>query len=395
MKMGSKDYRALINLSNELRQIKDIDLLLERILFEARKIVGADAGSIYVTTTEAGKEKLLIKYSQNDTLQKNLKAGEKLIYSIFTIDVSDQTISGHCALQKKIINIPHVYNISADAPFSFNTMYDTKSGYKTGSVLAVPLKAPNDKLLGVMQLINCKNKDGSIVPFSGDAEFLIEHFASSASEALYRAYATRSTVLRMIKMSELRDPKETGAHVKRVSAYSGVLYEKWAEKRKIPIQEIAKQKDIIKVAALLHDVGKVAISDVILKKPAKFTDEEYAIMQKHTNYGADLFDDPQSPEDIMAAEIALTHHENWDGSGYPSKISGENIPLAGRIVAVADVFDALSSRRVYKEPWTEDNVLHEMRASSATKFDPELVDIFFEVLSDIRQIKSLYPEVNE
>ncbi|GMO52835.1 MAG: HD domain-containing protein [Termitinemataceae bacterium] len=395
MKTDNTDYKSVINLGAELKQINDVDLLLERILFEARKIVGADAGSIYVTAFTEDNATLHIKYSQNDTLQKVLKPGEKLIYSVFAIDVNEKSISGYCALKGKILNIPDVYNIPRDAPYTFSNSFDEKSGYKTVSVLVVPLTAPNGKLLGVMQLINSRDDAGTIVPFSDDDEFLIEHFSTSAAEVLYRAYAARSMVLRMIKMSELRDPKETGAHVKRVSAYAGELYERWAQKRNVPEREISKQKDLIKVASLLHDVGKVAIADSILKKPSKFTDEEYAIMQQHTVSGSDLFEDPQSPEDIMAAEISLCHHENWDGTGYPNKIAGEKIPLAGCIVAIADVFDALSSKRVYKDPWTEDDVLAEIKKSSGTKFDPELVDIFFEVWPEIRRIKSRYPELPE
>ena len=162
---------------------------------------------------------------------------------------------------------------------------------------------------------------------------------------------------------------------------------------------------------MLHDVGKVAISDLILKKPARFTPEEFHIMQHHTLYGASLFDDVYSPVDKLAREIALTHHENWDGTGYPGWVDpvsavplktdaegkplgkkGEEIPFAGRIVAIADVFDALCSKRVYKEPWTEDQVLEEMRKLSGTKFDPDLVDVFFSILPNIRQTQSLYPE---
>ncbi|MFQ3547980.1 MAG: HD domain-containing phosphohydrolase, partial [Termitinemataceae bacterium] len=170
-------------------------------------------------------------------------------------------------------------------------------------------------------------------------------------------------------------------------------------------------RDTLKIAAMLHDVGKVAISDVILKKPARFTEEEYKIMQAHTYYGARLFDDPQSPLDMIASEIALTHHENWDGTGYPGWIDpittlpvkiddqgnplgrrGEEIPLGGRIVAIADVFDALSSRRVYKEAWDENAVFSEIRSLSGKKFDPELVDMFFEILPNIRQVRDRYPE---
>jgi HD-GYP domain-containing protein (c-di-GMP phosphodiesterase class II) len=162
---------------------------------------------------------------------------------------------------------------------------------------------------------------------------------------------------------------------------------------------------------MLHDVGKVAISDVILKKPARFTPEEYTIMQHHTIYGAALFDDLQSPLDSIARDVAMCHHENWDGTGYPGWLDpvtektlradtegkplgrkNEEIPLTGRIVAIADVYDALCSRRVYKEPWSEADVLAEMKQMGGTKFDPELIGIFFEILPGIKQIQSMYPE---
>jgi HD-GYP domain-containing protein (c-di-GMP phosphodiesterase class II) len=218
-------------------------------------------------------------------------------------------------------------------------------------------------------------------------------------------------ILRMIKMSELRDPKETGTHVNRVAGYAVEIYDRWAYNHVIPNEEREKFRDILKIGAMLHDVGKVAISDVILKKPSRFTPEEFAIMQHHTIYGAGLFDDPQSDLDSISRDIALTHHENWDGSGYPGWIDpvtgkilkqneegkplgrkGEETPLPGRIVAVADVFDALCSKRVYKDPWSEEQVLQEIRNLSGTKFDPELVDVFFEILPNIKQIQSLYPE---
>jgi response regulator RpfG family c-di-GMP phosphodiesterase len=222
---------------------------------------------------------------------------------------------------------------------------------------------------------------------------------------------TRAMILRMIKMSELRDPKETGTHVNRVAGYAVEIYDRWAYHHGVSETERMRFRDTLKIASMLHDVGKVAISDMILKKPARFTPEEYLIMQHHTLYGAGLFDDPQSPVDNLARDIALTHHENWDGTGYPGWIDpltqaplkvddggkplgkkGEEIPLGGRIVAIADVFDALCSKRVYKEPWSEEQVLVEMRQLSGTKFDPELVDIFFEILPSIKQMQSLYPE---
>jgi hypothetical protein len=143
---------------------------------------------------------------------------------------------------------------------------------------------------------------------------LISHYAANATVALQRAYITRAMILRMIRMSELRDPKETGAHVNRVAGYAVEIYDRWAYNHGVSEGEREKNRDTLKIAAMLHDVGKVAISDIILKKPARFTPEEYEVMKAHTVYGAQLFDDPQSPLDRIAADVALTHHENWDGT---------------------------------------------------------------------------------
>jgi HD-GYP domain-containing protein (c-di-GMP phosphodiesterase class II) len=412
------DFKSVLRIDSELNQIQDLDLLLERILLEARKVVHADAGSIYVKETgDAGAdrtEKLAIKYAQNDTTQKELPPGQKMVYSVFSVPINEKTIAGYCAFTKKLVNIPDAYAISGDAPYAFGSSYDKISGYRTTSVLAIPLVTAEGRLLGVIQVINSKDKEGRTVPFSADDELLITHFAANATVALQRAYVTRAMILRMIKMSELRDPKETGTHVNRVAGYAVEIYDRWAYHHKIPWAEQENFRDTLKIAAMLHDVGKVAISDMILKKPGRFTPEEYLVMQHHTIYGAALFDDPQSALDNISRDIALTHHENWDGTGYPGWIDplteipirmdengkaqgrkGEEIPLGGRIVAIADVFDALCSRRVYKEPWDEEQVLTEIRQLSGTKFDPELVDTFFEILPSIKQIQTLYPEAED
>ena len=407
MAMQNEEVQEIIRIDSELNKIRDYDLLLERILLEARRVVNADAGSIYVREGD----QISNKFAQNDTKQRSLPPGEKQAYPHFSIPINDKTISGYVAMTGKLVNIKDVYRLRKDAPYSYNASFDKTSGYKTKSMLAVPLKTPNNVVLGVIQIINALGVNGEIQPFTKADEVLVTHFASSATVAMQRAYMTRSMIIRMIRMAELRDPKETGAHVNRVSGYALELYERWAYHHKIPIKEVEKNKDLLKLAGMLHDVGKVAISDLILKKPAKFTPEEYLVMQTHTCSGARLFDDPQSDFDTIAAEVALTHHENWDGTGYPGwidpatgevlrtdpegkplKLKGEEIPLWGRIVAIADVYDALVSKRVYKAAWNEEDVLKEIRTMAGTKFDPELVDIFFEVLPRIQEIRERYPD---
>ena len=170
------------------------------------------------------------------------------------------------------------------------------------------------------------------------------------------------------------------------------------------------------MAAMLHDVGKVAISDLILKKPARLTIDEYEIMKSHTYLGARLFKNIQSDFDEVALEVALNHHEKWDGTGYPGHIDpfsdismhgliepdrkfaakkGAEIPLFGRFVAMADVYDALCSRRSYKEPWDEDRIIEEIQKSSGTHFDPEIVEAFFGCLDVLKSIAKRYPNDDE
>jgi HD-GYP domain-containing protein (c-di-GMP phosphodiesterase class II) len=409
MVIDKNSLRGIIEIDSELNTIQDVDILLERILFETRRVVNADAGSIYVKEGD----KLAIKYSQNDTKQKELKPGEKLIYNIFSIEISDKTVSGYVALTGNLVNIPDVYHLPQGVPYTPPTSYDKISGYRSVSNLTIPLKTASGTILGVIQIINAKDESGNIIPFDADDELYVTHFAANAAVTLQRAWMNRAMILRMIRMSELRDPKETGPHVNRVAGYALEIYERWAYLHQVEHTQLEKTRDILKIAAMLHDVGKVAISDLILKKPSRFTEDEYKIMQGHTYFGAKLFGDPQSDFDLMAKDVAMTHHENWDGTGYPGyvdadtgaplktdsegkvvKRKGEEIPFAGRIVSIADVYDALVSKRVYKEKWESEKVLEEIRNSSGTKFDPELVDIFFQVLPNIERIRQLYPETD-
>lgn len=397
----------IIKLSNELNTIQDLDILLEKLLYEARKSVNADAGSIYIKD----KDQLVFSHVQNDTLTKRLSQGQKLIYSTFKIPINTSSIAGFVASTGSILNIPDVYAIPENVPYKFNSTYDDISKYKTTSMLTVPLQTVDGAIIGVLQLINAKDAKGSIIAFTKDDEPVVQLFANNASLVLQRARMTRAILLRMISMAELRDPKETGAHVNRVATYAIELYERWAKRHGIDEKQSENNRDILRMAAMLHDVGKVAISDLILKKPARFTDEEYEIMKSHTYLGARLFKDMQSQFDEIASLVALTHHENWDGTGYPGYIDldtgkplekdskgnprprkGEEIPIYGRIVALADVYDALSSKRVYKEAWDENDVLNEIKSAAGTKFDPELVDIFFECHDFLKSIRLRYPD---
>lgn len=405
-------FQQLLDINREIEQVKDVDVLLEKILSVARKLTNADAGSIY---TREG-ENLRFSHTQNDTLQRQLGPGKKLIYKTFIVPINHSSISGHVAFTGETLNIPDVYTFNFDeVPYSFDRSYDKKAHYRTQSMLTIPLKNNQDKVIGVMQLINARNNHREVIPFSEEDTPLIRIFANNAAMAIERAKMVRTMILRMISMAELRDPKETGPHVNRVGAYAAEIYEKWALKKQIPEKTVEMYKDILRMTAMLHDVGKVGIKDEILQKPGRLNPEEYELMKQHTVKGARLFTDPQSEFDEIAGQIAFSHHERWDGTGYPGHVDhngniipgyedrkgkprgkrGEEIPFFARVVAVADVYDALSCRRVYKNAWDENDVLAELRKESGKHFDPEMIDAFFSTLDMIRAIAQHFPDSDE
>lgn len=190
-------------------------------------------------------------------------------------------------------------------------------------------------------------------------------------------------VQRLAQAAEFRD-NETGSHIVRMSHYGLVLGRAWG------LSE--EECHVLFHATPMHDVGKLGIPDRILLKPGKLSPEEFQIMKQHTVIGAKLLSNSQSPVLQLAEIIALTHHEKWDGSGYPNGLAGEDIPLAGRICSISDVFDALSSRRCYKDPWPLEKTLAEIRSLSGKHFDPRLVSLFEEHLPVILDIQRTHAD---
>jgi HD-GYP domain-containing protein (c-di-GMP phosphodiesterase class II) len=390
---------AILKITEDLNRIKDIDSLLDRVLLEARRFSRADAGSIYLLENR----KLRINYVQNDTLMRK-ESGVKFLYQNHEIAVNDKSMAGYVAMTRKPLIIADAYSLGDAVPYGFNRSFDETAAYRTRSVLTVPLMASQNRLIGVMQIINALDENGQTVPFRGDDELVVAYFANHAAGSIEKAKMTREIILRMIGIAELRDPEETGAHVNRVGAYSIEIYSRWAANHGVPEGEIKNVRDILRIAAMLHDVGKVAISDTLLKKRGPLDPGEFMQMQKHVILGARLFRNSTSDWDDMAAEIALNHHEKWDGSGYPGKVDdvsaddwqpgpgkkGEEIPLFARIVALSDVYDALSSQRAYKECWAEEKVLDYIRGQRGRQFDPDLVDVFLSIYDVIRAIKEKY-----
>jgi putative two-component system response regulator len=189
--------------------------------------------------------------------------------------------------------------------------------------------------------------------------------------------------LRLIAASEHRD-NETGMHVRRIGLYA-------AEMARLLGWDL-KGVDTIQSAAPMHDIGKIGVPDAILQKPSALTEEEWVTMKRHTTMGATILKGSTVPFIQMGARIAIGHHEKWDGSGYPKGLAGEAINLEARITALVDVYDAVSNRRHYKEPWPEDRVVALIRKGDGIHFDPQLVDLFLTNLDRFRDILLAHPD---
>jgi len=182
---------------------------------------------------------------------------------------------------------------------------------------------------------------------------------------------------------ELKD-HHTGMHVVRMSHYSRIIAARYTRDE--------AWSELIFNAAPMHDVGKIGVPDGILAKPGELDPAEWEVMKDHAALGAHLLDYQSSDLLDMAREIALNHHERWDGKGYPQGLAGTDIPLSGRIVAIADVFDALTSRRPYKDSWSEEQAVKYIADQAGRQFDPQLTAIFLDQLPAIREIRRQYAE---
>ena len=189
-----------------------------------------------------------------------------------------------------------------------------------------------------------------------------------------------ATIQRLSMAAEFRDD-ETAGHIKRMSRYCGLL-SGWAGLG-------SERSEMIRIASIMHDIGKIGIPDAILLKPGKLTPEEYAFIQKHAEFGHRILTGPQSDLLDMAATIAYSHHEKWDGSGYPLGLEGSAIPIEGRIAAVADVFDALMSDRVYRKAFSLEEALKIMNEGRGSHFDAGLLDTFMDHIVEVLEVRAL------
>lgn len=306
-------------------------------------------------------------------------------------------------LQEKCAKVPFGYCLCGKAAESktilFRNCVDQDHDIRFDGMLGhghynVPLLDKENEIIGVLVLY----LEHGHQPHPEEAGFMAMLGRTVSSILLNRSLQLKSEINRirlqkaqvdilhkLVAASEYRD-NETGEHIKRMSQYSVVIG------RKIGLAD--GQLELLEQAAPMHDIGKMGISDKILLKPGKLTAEEYATMQQHTVIGATILSGTH-PLIEASREIALSHHEKWDGSGYPHGLVGEAIPLFGRICALADVFDALTTKRPYKEAWPLEKTLTLIKKDAGAHFDPALVDALVDSLSEILEIKETYSECND
>jgi putative two-component system response regulator len=215
-------------------------------------------------------------------------------------------------------------------------------------------------------------------------ELLVQTRTMQVEKALAEVEQLKLEIIKRLgRAAEYRD-NETGTHIQRMGHYS-VMLAKACEASKETLANILE-------ASMMHDVGKIGIPDRILLKPNHLTPEEFEEMKKHTIIGAELLSGMDAPLLVLARTIAISHHEKWNGTGYPYGLMGEEIPLESRIVAITDVFDALTSKRPYKEPWPEQKAYDLLESEKGKHFDPHLVDIFLSLKNEIREIQEKFKD---
>ncbi|MFA6433596.1 MAG: HD domain-containing phosphohydrolase [Elusimicrobiales bacterium] len=338
-----------------------LDRLLELIAAQVKKILNCDRCTVFILDKKTNE--LWSKVAQGIRNSEIRMPGGK-------------GIAGEAAGSGRTINIRDAYKDPL-----FNPEIDRMTGYQTRTILAVPLKDAGGNIIGVFQAIN-KNKgcfdhgdEGVLRLISSIAASAIEN--AQLYERLYKAQL--ETIYRLAITAEYRDQEDTAVHLKHVSAYTALI----AGGMGLSEQETEN----IRYASQLHDIGKVAIPDAILLKPSRLDPVEFVEMKKHALYGGKILCDAESELLNIACQIAQSHHEKFDGTGYPAGAKGEEIPLYARIMAVADVFDALCMHRVYKPAWTPEQARAHIRAESGKAFDPAVVAGFEKVFEELVKIR--------
>ena len=353
---------SLVKIGRSITAQTDIDVLLKVIAEETRVAMQADRCTVFMYDRQ--KHEIWSKIA--------LGLGEEIRFP------EGKGLVGYVIKTGETINIADAYNDER-----FNKDIDKQTGYKTRTILCMPIKNNNHEIIGAFQVLN--KLDGIFT--TGD-EDLLSAIGGSASIAIENAQLFEeqkelykeqkvlfdSFIDTLATSIDARD-KITAGHSSRVQLYSMLIVDE------LGLSD--KEKDIIKKAAILHDIGKIGISDSVLQKDGKLTDEEYRHIQEHAKITHDILAKIHTSEDFNEiTDIACSHHEKYDGSGYYRHLKGEEIPYGGRILAVADVFDAITSKRHYRDKMPIENVIKIMINDSGTHFDKKIVDTFLGISLD-------------
>jgi response regulator RpfG family c-di-GMP phosphodiesterase/phosphoribosyl 1,2-cyclic phosphodiesterase len=367
--------------------------VMDKFLLKAREIAQAEAGSIYLIEGD----RLFQAYSHNDAMFVVSDAYLQA-YKNKSFPVSRDSIVGYAASTGRSLNISDVADPQTSAPCRFKDVVNDKSDYVIRSVLTLPLKNRLGQVFGALQLANRLEPGGkSPSPFSEKQQKDCLALAGQAGIILERCLAERRNIHALLRMAAVHDPFETKSHANRIGSVTSEIYHFWALKKGFLSETIRQEKGRLRLAAMLHDLGKVGVSEAILQKPGKLSPEEKKLMRIHTAVGESILMDDRREVASMAREIARHHHQQWNGKGYAgadgeSLLSGLDIPFWARLVSLADVFDALVAPRCYKNPWTFKKALNFVKDEAGRHFDPEIVECLFGIEDLLRQIYARYPE---
>ncbi len=351
----------LLELGKKIAKETDIEAILVELAGTARAILGAERCSLFIYDRE--KDELWTKVAHGLSEPIRIPA--------------EKGVAGHAKLSKDTQIVVDAYG-----DFRFNPDVDKKTGYVTKNIIAVPLTDIRGDVVGVFQALNKKN--GIFGNIDAELLILIGSYASTVIEnaLLYKKIkeSQNKIILKLSSAAEFKD-EDTSRHTKRVGLYSAIMAAGFGMDE--------KRVELIKFTSPLHDAGKIGIPDHILHKPSKLDEAEFEHMKKHCQIGYDLLFDKDDDVLSTAGIIAKEHHEKWDGSGYPRGLRGEQISIEGRITAIADVFDALTSKRPYKEAWSFEKAKELITRERFKHFDANLVDIFF---GSFHEVDKVYKE---
>ncbi|WP_440055939.1 HD-GYP domain-containing protein [Pseudoalteromonas sp. T1lg65] len=320
-----------------------------------------------------------------------LKLMESKQVDIVLLDVIMPGMDGYEVISKIKSSPDH-----ADIPVIFltakNSIQDEETGFALGAsdYINKPISPPIILARVRTHIQNKRHKD-----FLKDKNAYLEMEVTKRTKEL--SQAQDATIAALASLAETRD-QETGNHIKRTQFYVRALATALSKQDKYRPQLTDEVIDLFFKSAPLHDIGKVGIPDAILLKPGKLTEQEFEIMKTHTELGyrAIKHAEDEVSDEVkflkIAKDIARYHHEKWDGSGYPKGLKGEDIPLAARLMAIADVYDALISKRVYKEAMTHDEALQILSEGKGSHFDPSILDTFFAIEGEFQEIARKYSD---